>query len=178
MERLGELNAVAHYTLAYAHRRQRDFEAARWHVSQAIAKVRVADDPSVHDTYVRERELIDAAAALEDDLQDVRRLRKEIEDMRDELLCEHDRAVSLVSGQLVKMVEVLGLFTSVAAFVFASIQIISADQSLRDRLILLGAFGASLMLFVLLLVVILRMGLRHTNPRARAPRQPSPAPSE
>lgn len=133
-----------------------------------------------HQDYVRERELITTtrfltehirreSAAVGDQLR--AELTTYLEDVRGEIARHSTDARRLVSGSLLSLVEVLGIFVAITGFLIASGAVIVRAESFWDQfaavgLLLVGALG----FFVLLrLVVRFRLVTGSEGPAGRGP---------
>lgn len=164
----GEDDANVYYWRASALRRLGRFDEALASVDRAIALLPAGRNP-VHQDYVRERELITTTQFLTEHIHrestaTSKQLRAELNEYLAEVRTEIERqsvdARRLVSGSMLSLVEVLGIFVAITGFLVASGAVVFRAASFWDGFaaVALLLFGA--LAFFLLLRFVVRFRAR------------------
>jgi len=178
----GEAGPNVYYWRASALRRLGRLDEALHSVDRAIAMLPVGMN-AVHQDYFRERELITSTQWTDEQIRGLgdevsAQLRAEfssyLEDIRKEFEAESQQARRLVSDSLLSLVEVLGLFVTLAGFLIGSGAVVLSADGFGEKagavaLLLAGSVG-----FFLLMRTVVRFekGRRSSQPaRASSPRR-------
>jgi hypothetical protein len=160
----GEDVANVYYWRAYALRRLGRLDAAMASVDRAIALLPVGMN-AVHQNYVRERELIQTTALLGEQVRALAdeisaQLRKEFDEYLHDIETDLERhshnAQRIVSESLLSLMEVLGLFVTLAGFLIGSGAIVIQARGFWQQLGGLGLLLAGSVAFFLLLRGVIR----------------------
>ncbi|SFQ63366.1 hypothetical protein SAMN05421810_11157 [Amycolatopsis arida] len=141
---------VFHYRLAVGHRMCENHDAALDDIDEALALLpaigRRGSHKQLQEQYLAERNTI----------RDERRRAEWMAEQRelvDRLVADNAALRRTVQSTPVRTIEVVALFTAAIAFAVGSLQVtLTGALPLRDRAVLLGLFGAGLLLFALLVV--------------------------
>ncbi|NYD43249.1 hypothetical protein [Nocardioides panaciterrulae] len=148
----GRASSVILFRYATALRLQGDYEAAIRKVESALAKLHGSTEfvRTFSEQCVRERELSVAGLSMRRDRD---RVEQDLLDVRDEVGDIERRSIA-------RMIEVIGLFTAVAAFAFGGGSIAAhAGSTPRETLVVLGGFGSALVTFSLVVVVVTHLSM-------------------
>jgi tetratricopeptide (TPR) repeat protein len=171
---LGEDEAGVHYWRAGALRRLGRLDEALQSVDVAIDLLGPGSN-SVHQDYVRERELIGATKALDERIDEI--VARALTDLRaavagelhaaqQEIEEQHSQARRIVSESLVGIIEVLAIFVTLAGFLVGSGAVLAQADGFWQNLAGIALILAGcITLFVLLRVIV--------HPRPGTPRTES-----
>ncbi|GIH67556.1 hypothetical protein [Microbispora siamensis] len=158
----GEIDENVFFRRASALRKLKKYEQALQEIDHAIHMLGIGNN-AVHQDYVRERESIILSMQLQrhaDSLaasisaEVVERAEKRIEDASAALTNRIETAQRVVSDSLLKIVEILGLFVTLAGFLIGSGVVVFKSSTFNERIISMAmVIVGSLVFFVLLRVV-------------------------
>src|SRR5690606_38987286 len=106
MDAEGVPDANTAYGRAYAYRQQRQYDKAKAAINDALTLH--TGDPSVHESYVRERELIETMQSMESALKGL--AEEQERSMVSKLEAGLDEAKRVLADSLIKDIEILGIF--------------------------------------------------------------------
>ncbi|MFD7310745.1 hypothetical protein [Promicromonospora sp. NPDC059942] len=160
---LGEDEPGVHYWRAGALRRLGRLDEALQSVDVAIDLLRPGSN-SVHQDYVRERELINATKALDERIDELvaraltdlkAAVADELHAARQEIEQQHSQARRIVSESLVGIIEVLAIFVTLAGFLVGSGAVLAQADGFWQNLAAIALILAGcIALFVLLRVIV------------------------
>jgi hypothetical protein len=153
----GEGNDTVYYRRASALRKLGRFEEARASIDRAIALLPPGNN-DLHQDYVREREAIGLARHVDDHAA---HLSAQLETrLREITASELRQATDTISGSLLSIIEILGLFVAVVAFLFGSGTVILGDDDFSRKLVTIVVLVLGSVAFFACLRLVLTFRLR------------------
>jgi tetratricopeptide (TPR) repeat protein len=158
MVELGEEDANLYYWRAYALRRDGRYGQALKSIDEAIRRL-PANENNVHQDYVRERELIVTMIMYRQQTDDY--VNAKVSQAMEEIDARAVQARDTISGSLASLVEVLGLFIAIIAFLAGTTFTAFQDLSTWARIgTLVALLAGALAFFLVLRLVVVNPGLR------------------
>ena len=151
----GEVNSDVYYRRSLGLRRLGRYNDALQAIDRAMS-IRDSGDLEVFQNYARERELICATAAINEQMQ--KQLKEQIEAASAELKKRVDTAQQVMADSLLRIIEVLGLFVAIVGFLIGTGAVVLKADTFGELAFAMTLALVGSVAFFLLLRLVMSVG--------------------